>query len=376
MEYKTDMDALKKALLEKKPDPSRLVTENPTPNTLRLFNFLLECKGKRFIAGQQYFGRQELEDVVYYRACGKLPALRGYDFMGISGLSGGYDQISRALENGKRCGSIITMCWHWHAPDDMSAPDRNASFYYKTTSYDRKTSFDVIRAARDGTEENRFVIREIDMVANALKVFEREDVPVIWRPLHEANGGWFWWGNRGAESVAAYKWLWYTIFDRFTNYHKLKNLIWVWNGQDKLMSVSPNTFDIVGDDLYPDPPNHDSQIERFRVMRELSGGKAAALTETGYIPDPELLVRDKAEWLWWMPWWGQFVYDINEQRRPRLDENGYPSPNPKYLDEEFIKRVFSDERVVTFDDLPWREKDAPLPPALSEKLTGNGGLKI
>ncbi len=374
MEYKTDMEALIKALSKQETDPSRPVTADPTPNTRRLFDFLMECRGKRFIAGQQYFGRQELEDVVYYRASGKLPALRGYDFMGISGLGGNYDQIGRALECGKRCGCIITMCWHWYAPDDMAVPDRNGSFYYKTTDYDRRTSFDIIRAAQDGTAENEFVIREIDMVARALKVFEREDVPVIWRPLHEANGGWFWWGNRGAESVRAYKWLWCTIFDRFMNYHKLKNLIWVWNGQDKQMSVSPNTFDIVGDDLYPDPPGHSSQQERFKIMSGLSGGKPAALTEVGSIPDPELMSRDKAEWLWWMPWWGQFVYDINENHRPALDENGYPRPNPKYLDEDFIRRVFSDERVITLDKLPWRDKDAPLPPMLTENLRKYGEL--
>jgi len=372
MEYKTDMDALMKALSGRETDPSRPVTADPTPNTKRLFDFLMECRGKRFIAGQQYLQRHELEDVVYYKETGRLPALRGYDFMGISGLGGSYDQIGRALECGKRTGSIITMCWHWYAPDNMEAAEKYGAFYYKTTDYDRKTSFDIIKAARDGTDENRFVIREIDMVARALKVFEREDVPVIWRPLHEANGGWFWWGNHGEESIRAYKWLWYTIFDRFMNYHKLRNLIWVWNGQDKQMEVSPNTFDIVGDDLYPDPPNHSSQYERFKVMSGLSHGKAAALTEAGSIPDPEMMLRDKAEWLWWMPWWGQFVYDIDEHRKPALDENGYPRPNPKYLDGDFLRRVFSDERVITLDKLPWREKDAPLPPVLTENLRKYG----
>ena len=46
-----------------------------------------------------------------------------------------------------------------------------------------------------------------------------------------------------------------------------------------------------------------------------------------------------------------------------------PRPNPKYMDEEFLKRVFSDPRVITLEDLPWYDKDSkPLPNALHRRL--------
>ncbi len=370
MSYTTDYDALIKQLEQKAPDASRLVTDDPTPNTQRLFDYLKECYGKKHLSGQQYLFESELEDLVYWNACERIPAVRGYDFMGISGLGGGYDQINRALDWARSTGGILTMCWHWYAPDDMAHPTENGAFYYKTTQYDRKTSFDMVQAVIEGTPENEFVKREIDMVAEALRQFEKEDIPVIWRPLHEANGNWFWWGNRGdEESVAAYKKLWYMIFDRMMNLHKLKNLIWVWNGQSKEMAVSPNTFDFAGEDIYTDPPTHESQLDRFKDVSSYTAGKMITLSECGCIPSPDNMERDGAKWLWWLPWWGSFVYDIGEDRRPALDENGVPRPNPKYMTEEFLKELAADERVVWLQDLPWYNKEkAPLPAALRKKL--------
>ena len=374
MSYMTDLDALLETLEARTPDPDRLVTDDPTPNTQRLFDFLKSCYGQKHISGQQYLFESELEDLVYYKYTGKIPAIRGYDFMGISGLGGGYDQVERALDWCRNTGGILTMCWHWYAPDDLSDPKKLAAFYYKTTDYDRKTGFDMIEAVKEGTPENELVIREIDMVSEQLKRFEAEDIPVIWRPLHEANGSWFWWGNRGPESVEAYKKLWYMIFDRMMNYHKLKNLIWVWNGQSKEMLVNANTFDIAGEDIYATPPNHESQAEKFREVSSYTYGKMITLSECGSIPEPDLMQRDSAMWLWWLPWWGQFVYKNGEDRRPLFDEDGMPLPNPTYMDEDFMQRIFNDERVITLHDLPWYdEKKHRLPTALLNNLEKLGG---
>lgn len=374
-EYRTDFAALERSLSEKPVEPGKLITPDPTPNTLRLWDFLKSCRGKKFISGQQYLWEDEKEDLVYWNFTGKLPAIRGYDFMGISGLARGYDQLGRAVDWARRTGGILTMCWHWNAPDDMSDFAKLSSFYYKTTSYDRKTGFDLLRAVQDGTPENDFIIYETDLVADALKMLEHQDIPVLWRPLHEANGDWFWWGNRGGtsqpepQSVAAYKKLWYTIFDRFMNYHRLRNLIWVWNGQAPFMAVSPNSYDIAGDDIYDEKPTHRSQIERYRSLESYTSGKLLTLSECGIIPDPDEMERDGAHWLWWLPWWGSFVYDTDDKWHPVLDENGMPRPNPKYMDDAFLKRVFNDPRVVTLEDLPWYDRGKkPLPYSLTQWL--------
>ena len=156
--YKTDFEALRKQLSAKPVDPEKLITPDPTPNTQRLWEYLKSCYGKKFISGQQYLWEDEKEDLVYWNTTGKIPAIRGYDFMGISGLARGYDQLGRALDWARRTGGILTMCWHWNAPDDMEDIAKECSFYYKTTNYDHKTGFDIVRAMQEGTPEHDFVI--------------------------------------------------------------------------------------------------------------------------------------------------------------------------------------------------------------------------
>lgn len=345
---------------EKTADPNTLVSKNANETTKRLFEYLHSIYGKKILTGQQYLQDSELEDGVYYSVTGKLPAVRGYDMMDIDKKKGD-GQVERAIRWAKESGCIITMCWHWYAPDDMNDMENSMwSFYYKTTDYDRKTSFDILRAVTTGTAEYDFAISRIDMVAEELKRFQREDIPVLWRPLHEAAGNWFWWGNRGndgGESAAAYKKLWYTIFDRFENHHKLSNLIWVWNGQSKDMAVDPNTYDICGEDIYPElydgKQDHSSQLKRFLEVTSYTHGKLAALSECCYLPDPEELKKDEVKWLWWLPWWGRFVYDVGEDHRPVLDGNGLPRQNPKQFTEGMLKSYFDNDYCLTLDRLPW-----------------------
>ena len=70
------------------------------------------------------------------------------------------------------------------------------------------------------------MIQDIDAVSEQLKKLADADVPVLWRPLMEAGGDWFWWGASGAD---AYRWLWELMYTRMTEYHQLNNLLWIWN---------------------------------------------------------------------------------------------------------------------------------------------------
>ena len=365
MEYITDIPALLEQLDKKPVNPGKLVSEHSSEKTVRLFEYLKSIYGKKTLSGQQYLQSAELEDDVYYSETGDLPAVRGYDLMDMDKKKGD-DQVTRAIDWAKRTGCIITMCWHWYAPDDLNDPDNCVwSFYYKTTTYDMKTSFDLLKAVEYGTPEYNFAVSRIDKAAAELKRFAAEGIQVIFRPLHEANGDWFWWGRRkndNGESAAAYKKLWYIIFDRMENYHRLDNLIWVWNGQDKDMQVHPNTFDIVGDDIYSQKENdHSSQKERFECLSELSCGKMLTLSECGYIPSPAEMRKDGVKWLWWLPWWGIFVYDVDERHRPVLDENGGPVKSEIYMKGDFLKETFADDGCVGLSELPFFKGKESLP---------------
>ena len=80
-----------------------------------------------------------------------------------------------------------------------------------------------------------------------LKKLADADVPVLWRPLMEAGGDWFWWGASGAD---AYRWLWELMYTRMTEYHQLNNLLWIWNGQSSSYQVDKSQYDISSLDVY------------------------------------------------------------------------------------------------------------------------------
>ncbi len=365
MEYITNIDRLLQDLDSRPCDPDKPVSLNAGVKTKELFSYLKSIYGKKFIAGQQYLRRDEPEDDVYFSETGELPAIRGYDLMDMDKEKHD-DQVNRAIKWAKDTGCIITMCWHWYAPDNMNDMEHcDWSFYYKDTTYDHKTSFDLLKAVEYGTPEYGFIISRIDKAADALRKFGNEGIPVLFRPLHEANGSWFWWGirkNDREKCIEAYRKLWYIIFDRMENLHKLSNIIWVWNGQDKDLEVHPNTFDIVGDDIYSETEDdHSSQKSRFEYISEMSHGKLVTLSECGYIPKPSEMRKDGVKWLWWLPWWGSFVHAVDEHWKTQLDENGKPLKNEKYMKGSFLKDTFADESVVTLSRLPFFRGEDSLP---------------
>ena len=99
MAYTTDFNA-------------QLVSKQASKNTKMLYEYLKSIYGKKHLSGQQYLQGEEVEDLVYYHLTGKLPAVRGYDFMGVSSCKKTDDQVDRAIKWATQCGGIVTMCWH------------------------------------------------------------------------------------------------------------------------------------------------------------------------------------------------------------------------------------------------------------------------
>ncbi len=168
--------------------------------------------------------------------------------------------------------------------------------------------------------------------------------------------------SRDNSREDSYKKLWYIIFDRLENYHKLTNLIWVWNGQSPRLSVSPNTYDITGTDVYPSSEDHSCQLSKYNELKNMTHeGKMLALTECGYIPDIKDMQANDAIWVYSMPWNGDFIYAATSST-PTLDSNGMPHINTERMSEEFLKEYMASENVITWSKMPqWDDTEKNIP---------------
>jgi mannan endo-1,4-beta-mannosidase len=156
-----------------------------------------------------------------------------------------------------------------------------------------------------GSSDYNLLVRDIDAIAQQLKRLQDRDIPVLWRPLHEAEGGWFWWGAKGAAPCKA---LWRLMYDRMTNYHGLNNLLWVWNSVDPSWYPGNDVVDIVSADIYASAGDHSSQSGTFSRLQSLTGDtKLVALGEVSNIPDPVNTRAEWKNWAYWVVWNGDFI---------------------------------------------------------------------
>ncbi len=308
-----------------------------------LMRYLQDTYGEYVISGQ--YGDRGIDGAEFkaiYKLTGKYPAMLGLDFIEYTpsrvahGSAGGDVEYAVKFDE---AGGIITFCWHWNAPEpylpDTSGQPWWSGFYTKATTIDLKKIMD-----GEDQEGYALLLRDIDAIAVQLKRLQEADIPILWRPLHEASGGWFWWGASGPE---AYIELYRLLYDRLTNYHDIHNLIWVWNGQKEEWYPGDEYVDIVGTDIYPGERVYSAQASRFHELVEWTKGtkKLVALTENGCLFDPDLAFRDNAKWAYFGTWEGEFV-TLN---------NTY-TLSEKYTEEDMVYKVYHHEKVITLDELP------------------------
>lgn len=367
--YETDYEAMKEYFESREVDPTKPVSENAQTNekTMEVWNYLRSVYGKQVITCQQMMGNECYEDLVFYNATNDLTAMKGYDFIFCTGSYHSDDMIDEAIEWSKESGGLCAFTWHWNVPKDIDNPEGGYAFYTSEI-----TNFSQVNAVTPGTKEYETVIHDIDLIATKIQRMESEGVTILFRPLHEASGAWFWWGLQGRDSATneVFQKLWYMIYDRLENYHKLTNIIWVWNGQNPHTAIHPNAFDIEGIDRYYDQEDISAEAlstyyEKCygelagydKYCAELAGmestGKMMALTECGYIPDPEGIKAANTMWLYYMVWNGDFIYETDAAGKAMVDLNGTPHPNPKKgITNEMLAEYFSNDLYITHNKLP------------------------
>ena len=313
------------------------VSKNASEKTKALYSYLLSLRGKAILSGQQFSTTQELDAIE--SVTGKLPAILGLDMMDYSPSRverGAKGNIIRRAKAYVKSGGIITCCWHWNAPDQLIDEDRPEMRWYDGFRT-KATKFDFSKAIKDkNSREYQLIIRDIDAIALQLQALQEADIPVLWRPLHEASGGWFWWGSKGAEN---YKELYKILFDRLENYHKLNNLIWVWNGQNPKWYPGDEYVDVVSYDTYPGKREYKTFHTELQTVQTASClPKLCALSENGTMPDVDKLAEEKSVWSWFCTWCGDFV-----QKEGKYSE--------EYTDLRTFKKYYENDFLITRDEV-------------------------
>lgn len=306
--------------------PYSLSTPGAHSDTRRLWSYLMDSFTHKIHSGAMSLNAKEEAEWLFSQT-GKYPALIGLDFMNHNRNYSWFDKSVLVTEarNWYSRNGLVAICWHWRDPSRATE-----------AFYTADTQFDITKIYETTSAEYQAMLSDIDIIAGFLKQLNNENIPVLFRPLHEASGGWFWWGAKGAEPCKA---LWRLMFDRLVNYHGLRNLIWVWTtdaATDNLTWYPGDEYvDILGADIYAADGDFNSQVLTYNSIRERFGGKKLiTLSENGPVPDPDRLVADRAHWSWFMPWYGSFIRD------------GIKNPLSHW------QKVMAHDYVVTLDEMP------------------------
>lgn len=291
----------------------KAVNPNASEKAQKLLDYLSETAGNAIITGQ-HTQTNPMEEIAYIREkTGKEPLLRGFEMLAYSPninyadatepcLTEVYenrDTMKTALKWAKETDGIVTLTFHWFSP--IGGHDK--SFYAKNTDFDAE------KILVEGTPERAAFYHDMDVIAEELQKFREADIPILWRPFHEADGEWFWWGAKGA--VVAMK-LYRLMFDYFVNVEKLDNLLWVWNCAVAEAYPGDDFVDIVSVDIYLQKYEKNDYHEQYeQLVQATSRNKTAALGEVGYLPDIELLAQSHTPWAYYMTWSKEFC--IGEQ---------------------------------------------------------------
>ncbi len=334
--------------------PTRTLSNpNASETTRRLYNYLCDVYGEHIISGQQeycgshnynswndpdtYIKDNEAEFEYILEKTGEQPAIRGIDFLNYNTTTTWRDDApERCIEWVNEYGGIATVSWHWNVPVEEGSTE--AAFYVESANA-TYTTFSITNALTEGTWENEVLMADIAYIAEQLTKLKDADVPILWRPLHEAEGAWFWWGAEGPEPC---KQLYRLLYDQLTNVYGLDNLIWTWTGYTYETSADwypgDDVVDLVGYDKYNAKdglPNLSSISSTFySLVQSTDGEKMVAMTENDTIPSLENLLKDKAAWLYFCPWYMNYL--TSEQNNP-VDN---------------LVEIYQSDYCITLDELP------------------------
>ncbi len=282
-----------------------MVDKNATAETAALFYNLKKNSGTKIMVGHQdafynyYQNDISMSDVK--KSTASDPAMIGLDLMFITDKNYQnipsnwfYQQEQKIINAAKEAynkGMAISFCWH------LREPFQEDEFYTTNmTEFQKQNAFKSIMP--NGINHNWYK-QKLDKAASVFGNLTGNDgkkIPIIFRPFHEFDGDWFWWGKDYCTSDE-YKQLWQFTISYLRDTKGLHNIIYAFspdashnNSVSYLQRYPGDDFaDILGMDNYVDFSSQNNSgvtaaNNKLKVISDLSisKNKIAALTETGY----------------------------------------------------------------------------------------------
>lgn len=330
-------------------DMPQLSNKNASAQTRAVYEYLASVYGSSILSGQYETASTSAETNAIYELTGHYPAIRFGDFIDYTNSDSYADDVNKAIEWAQN-GGLVGYVWHWEDP-------MGGGGYYRSeiesAPSEQITNFDITKAVteldiatipyddlavmcKEGgiSPECLAIVSDIDTISYQLQKLQDKGVAVLWRPLHEAGGGWFWWGT----DKDSYQWLWQLMYNRMTGYHGLNNLIWIWNGQHPDWYVGDEYCDMISADIYGDQGS--SQLGAFLSLHRISEGKMLALSECGNAPDIQRYANEKTMWSFFAIWSGGYVID---------QFGGY---SEEFISKQQMIDLYSNNIVICRDELP------------------------
>ena len=340
----------------------KLVTPNASPEAQALLKFIYSISGEYTLTGQHNYPNAKSRNSQFAASyIGKTPVIFSTDWgFAKDGDKDSYlarPDIVEEIKRQHRLGSIISICWHAVPP----TAEEPVTFGQQSggTAQDSLASVQgqiLDQQFRDVlTPGTRLYMRwcaQVDSIAFYLKKLQDAHVTVLWRPYHEMNGKWFWWGGRIEKYGTAT--LYRQLFDRLVNYHKLNNLIWMWSVDRPVkpeMQFSDfypgNEFlDIISLDVY----RKDFNQSYYDSLIVLSKGKPLVLAEVGNPPTLEIL-KNQPKWAFYVIWAGMVRNTMKKQHWELVNDTRILSLE----DTVYWKLVAPYRAVCGLSPLPVRE---------------------
>jgi mannan endo-1,4-beta-mannosidase len=270
----------------------------PARTKASVIQYLQSITGKNIVSGQhnkepasapaQY--TQQVKDIT-----GQYPGLWGGDLLFTGQDAANRQRVVDQAKAEWANGSLVALSWHACPPTGPST----CAFDGGVKSSITDAQFQQI--VTGGTALNGTWRQRMAEVVPYLKQLKDAGVPVLFRPFHEMNETWNWWGGRPGANGGA------KIYQQMKDYFDsqgLTNLIWVWNVQDNPQGGWANYYpgasyvDVVSLDVWY--KNYPSSSD-YQQMQTIAGSKPIAIAEMGKVPDSALL-QSQTRWSYFMIW--------------------------------------------------------------------------